>query len=60
VGFGFGAHFCIGAPLARAEAEVAFGALLERFPNLQMDDPVLAWDSSKANSRVLKSLMVTF
>jgi cytochrome P450 len=60
VGFGFGAHFCIGAPLARAEAEVAFTALLERFPNLQMDDPVLAWDSSKANSRVLKSLMVTF
>ena len=60
VGFGFGAHFCIGAPLARAEGEVAFTALLERFPNLQMDDPVLAWDSSKANSRVLKSLMVTF
>ena len=60
VGFGFGAHFCIGAPLARAEGEVALTALLERFPNLQMDDPVLAWDSSKANSRVLKSLMVTF
>ncbi len=60
VGFGFGAHFCIGAPLARAEGEVAFMALLERFPKLQMDDPVLAWDSSKANSRVLKSLAVTF
>ena len=60
VGFGFGAHFCIGAPLSRAEGEVAFMALLERFPTLQMDDPVLAWDSSKANSRVLKSLAVTF
>jgi hypothetical protein len=59
VGFGFGAHFCIGAPLARAEGEVAFTALLERFPRLQMDDPVLSWDSSKANSRVLKSLTVT-
>jgi len=59
VGFGFGAHFCIGAQLARAEGEVAFMALLERFPTLQMDDPVLAWDSSKANSRVLKSLTVT-
>jgi len=35
-------------------------ALLDRFPTLQMDDPVLTWDSSKANSRVLKSLMVMF
>ena len=60
VGFGFGAHFCIGAPLARAEGEVAFMAFLDRFPTMQMDDPVLSWDSSKANSRVLKSLMVTF
>jgi cytochrome P450 len=59
VGFGFGAHFCIGAPLARTEGEVALTALLERFPTLHMDDPVLAWDSSKANSRVLTSLTVT-
>lgn len=59
VGFGFGAHFCIGAPLARAEGEVAFMALLERFPTLKIDDPVLAWDSSKANSRVLSSLTVS-
>jgi cytochrome P450 len=59
VGFGFGAHFCVGAPLARAEGEVAFMALLERFPDLKMDDPVLCWDSSKANSRVLSSLTVT-
>ena len=34
-------------------------ALLESFPTLQMDDPVLAWDSSKTNSRVLSSLTVT-
>jgi cytochrome P450 len=59
VGFGFGAHFCVGAPLARAEGEVTFMALLERFPTLKMDDPVLRWDSSKANSRVLSSLTVT-
>jgi pimeloyl-[acyl-carrier protein] synthase len=59
VGFGFGAHFCIGAPLARAEGEIAFTALLERFPTLRMDDPVLYWDTSKANSRVLSSLTVT-
>ncbi len=59
VGFGFGAHFCVGAPLARAEGEIAFMALLERFPSLKMDDPVLRWDSAKANSRVLSSLTVT-
>lgn len=59
MGFGFGAHFCIGAPLARAEGEIAFMALLERFPTLKMDDPVLNWDTAKANSRVLSSLTVT-
>jgi cytochrome P450 PksS len=59
LGFGFGVHFCIGAPLARAEGEVAFSALLERFPTLKLDDTVLHWDSAKANSRVLSSLTVS-
>ena len=34
--FGFGAHFCLGAPLARLEAEVAFRALFEQFPKLAL------------------------
>jgi len=34
LGFGHGPHFCLGAPLARVEAEVAIGALLRRFPDL--------------------------
>jgi cytochrome P450 len=34
--FGFGAHFCLGAPLARLEAEIALRALLERFPHLAL------------------------
>ncbi len=58
IGFGFGAHFCIGAPLARVEGEIAFTALIERFPTLSLVDPALQWDSSKANSRVLLSLPV--
>jgi cytochrome P450 len=34
--FGFGAHFCLGAPLARLEGEIAFRALLEGFPALEL------------------------
>ncbi|RJO73653.1 cytochrome P450 [Nocardia panacis] len=34
VAFGYGAHHCLGAPLARLEAELALPALFERFPNM--------------------------
>ena len=34
--FGLGIHFCLGAPLARLEAEIAFSTLLHRFPNLRL------------------------
>ncbi len=59
VGFGFGAHFCIGAPLSRVEGEVALTALIRRFPTLTLADSVLHWDTAKANSRLLLSLPVT-
>ena len=36
--FGGGAHICIGAPLARLEAQVALAKLFERFPNLAFAD----------------------
>jgi pimeloyl-[acyl-carrier protein] synthase len=36
VAFGRGIHFCLGAPLAHLEAEVAMPMLLERFPRLRM------------------------
>jgi cytochrome P450 len=39
VAFGGGAHICIGAPLARLEAQVALLKLFERFPNLRLADP---------------------
>ena len=39
VAFGGGAHICIGAPLARLEAQVALVKLFERFPSLRLADP---------------------
>jgi cytochrome P450 len=39
VAFGHGIHYCVGAPLARMEAEVAFGALLTRFPEIALAVP---------------------
>ncbi|GAB3732479.1 cytochrome P450 [Amycolatopsis oliviviridis] len=46
--FGHGIHYCVGAPLARLEAEIALRALLERFPGLSLDaDPEsLRWRES--------------
>ncbi len=41
VAFGEGIHFCIGAPLARMEARIAFEAMLERFPQLRLKDPAI-------------------
>jgi cytochrome P450 len=35
--FGGGAHYCLGAPLARAEAQIAIPLLFERFPSLRLD-----------------------
>ena len=36
--FGGGIHFCLGAQLARIEAEIAISTLLRRIPELRLDD----------------------
>jgi cytochrome P450 len=46
--FGHGIHYCLGAPLARLEAEIAFAGLLTRFGSVQLAVPVssLRWRPS--------------
>ncbi|MBV9823076.1 MAG: cytochrome P450 [Actinobacteria bacterium] len=46
LGFGHGTHYCIGAPLAKVQLEVALTKLLTRFPDLRLAQPAesLEWE----------------
>jgi cytochrome P450 PksS len=59
--FGKGIHFCLGAPLARLEAQIAFPTLFQRLPNLRLASEAerLTWTHNPM-LRGLKSLPVTF
>ena len=41
--FGHGIHFCLGAPLARIEGEIAIRTVIERLPNLRLDTNTVEW-----------------
>jgi cytochrome P450 len=55
--FGLGIHYCIGAPLVKLEAEIAFETILRRFPDLQLATQDLQWQEQPI-FRGLKSLPV--
>lgn len=44
--FGYGIHYCLGAPLARLEARVAMDAFLRRFPRIRMREQRPEWVES--------------
>jgi cytochrome P450 len=55
--FGYAAHFCFGAPLARMEGQVAFASLLRRFENIMLEPQNLTWRTN-LGLRGLTSLKV--
>lgn len=55
--FGSGSHYCLGASLAKMEAQVAIGTLIRRFPNAVIDGDY-AWNG-RLNLRGLESLPIT-
>jgi len=57
--FGWAAHFCFGAPLARIEGQIAFEGMLRRFPNLALEAGPLTWRSN-LGLRGLTALPVSF
>ncbi len=57
--FGFGPHFCLGAGLARLEAEAVFAALLARFPGLRLASEAVEFRPNPI-LRGLRALPVAF
>jgi cytochrome P450 len=58
ISFGGGIHHCLGAVLARAEARIAIGSLVPRFPELALANDTPAWNG-RVVLRGLDALPVT-
>jgi cytochrome P450 len=56
--FGYGIHFCLGAPLARVEGQIAIATLVRRMPQLKLQTETVTWQDTLA-VRGLKSLPVS-
>jgi cytochrome P450 len=60
LGFGYGAHQCIGANLARVEMQVAFATLARRLPGLKVAVPPEGMRFKDANIYGMKELPVSW
>ncbi|HEX4109373.1 MAG TPA: cytochrome P450, partial [Solirubrobacteraceae bacterium] len=58
VAFGHGFHFCLGASLARLEAQIAIPKILDTYPNLRLGSETLRWQPVFL-TRGLEALPVT-
>ena len=59
IAFGYGIHFCLGAPLARLEGAVVINTILQRLPEITLVTDTLNWRHDIA-IRSLDALPVTF
>jgi cytochrome P450 len=59
VAFGYGPHYCVGAPLARLEAQIAFTRMLARLDEIRVAEEALDW-SDNLVLRGVKRLPLTF
>lgn len=59
VAFGYGIHFCLGAPLARIESEIAIKTLIRRFPRMRLAEGQPKW-RQEITIHGLKSLPIVF
>ncbi|HYR40138.1 MAG TPA: cytochrome P450, partial [Methylomirabilota bacterium] len=59
IAFGWGIHFCLGAPLARIEGQIAFNTLLQRLPKLALATDTPQYRQS-LTLRGLSALPVSF
>lgn len=57
--FGWAAHYCFGAPLARMEGHIAFRILLDRLDDIQLASNTLTWRGN-TGLRGLSALPITF
>jgi cytochrome P450 len=57
--FGWGIHFCLGAPLARLEGQIAFSTLLRRCPRLALASDQVEYRET-STLRGLRALPVTY
>ena len=57
--FGFGPHFCLGAPLTYLEGEIAFPALIDGLPGLGLATDEPDWEPINPGFRNLRSLRIT-
>lgn len=59
IAFGYGIHYCLGAPLARLEGQIVIGTVLDRMPKIALLEDSVDWQKNLAH-RVPVTLPVTF